>query len=344
MPHSKKSVSPPLLIIANPSAGASAGRTNRLKVLEWARNDLEKHGFAVQIEVEKTSADVEKRAEAAAKAGAPLVVAAGGDGTVNAVLNGLMRASGGQECATKLGILPIGTGNVFAFNLDVPKHWREACAVLREGAARRIDVGLAKPFANSKPARKSGENTSKKPQLRYFLLMAGIGFDAKVIEDTSLRLKFVLRDFAYVLRSLQNAIVHRGTQLTLSFDDGTRYSNVAWLSMVGNAASYAWAIRFTEHAQLDDGQLDVCLFPFANKMVSVQQVMQLLMGQHVERGTAQYWKCKTVRVESEPPVPVQLDGDEWGTTPLELSVLPGVLQVLAPASVEIADVKITGSQ
>ncbi|MBW3637099.1 MAG: hypothetical protein KY445_11660, partial [Armatimonadetes bacterium] len=83
-------------------------------------------------------------------------------------------------------------------------------------------------------------------------------------------------------------------------------------------------------ARLDDGKLDVCAFPFENKMVSVQQVMQLLMGQHVERGKARYFKTTGVKIESAPPVPVQLDGDEWGTTPLELRVCPGVLDVLSP--------------
>jgi diacylglycerol kinase family enzyme len=100
--------------------------------------------------------------------------------------------------------------------------------------------------------------------------------------------------------------------------------------MAGNAASYAWAIRFTDQARLDDGQLDLCLFPFANKMKSIQQVMQLLIGQHIERGAAGYFKTTGVKIESAPPIPVQLDGDEWGTTPLELRVCPGVLQVLAP--------------
>jgi diacylglycerol kinase family enzyme len=169
---------------------------------------------------------------------------------------------------------------------------------------------------------------------RYFLLMAGLGFDAKVIEDTSLRLKFVLRDFAYALRSLQNAVVHQGTQVTLTFPDGRVESSLSWLLMAGNAASYAWAIKFTDKARMDDGFLDLCAFPFANKMVSIQQVMQLLMGQHVERGSAQYFKTTSVKIESSPAIPVQLDGDEWGTTPLELQVHPGVLQVLAPASEE----------
>ena len=160
--------------------------------------------------------------------------------------------------------------------------------------------------------------------------MAGMGFDAKVIEETSLRLKFVLRDFAYVLKTLQNVILHQGAQMTLKFPEGKIFADEAWLLMIGNAASYAWDIKVTGQAQLNDGLVDVCLLPYENKLFSIQQAMMMLIGQHVERGTAHYWKVRSVRVESKPPVPIHLDGDEWGYTPVEISVLPGALRVLAP--------------
>ncbi len=317
----------PILILANPTAGVGKGRASRLRLLEAAKNELEKHGHTVHIGFEDESGGISERAENAARAGAPLIVAAGGDGTVNAVANGILRASNGEKSQTKLGILPMGTGNVVAFNLGLGKGWKSAVKIIREGHTRTIDAGLALPLDGARGPSKHGDEA---PTPRYFLLMAGIGFDAKVIEDTSLRLKFVLRDFAYALRSLQNAVVHQGTQVTLTFPDGRVESALSWILMAGNAASYAWAIRFTERARLNDGQLDLCLFPFANKMKSIQQVMQLLIGQHVERGAAHYFKTTGVKIESAPPIPVQLDGDEWGTTPLELRVCPGVLQVLAP--------------
>lgn len=326
--HSPSEHKPPILILANPTAGAGKGRDSRLRLLERVQADFEKHGWRVHIGLENESSGIRERAHHAAKAGAPLIVAAGGDGTVNAVANGILGASGGHKSETKLGVLPLGTGNVFAFNLGLGKGWKQACKTIREGHTRRIDAGLAIPLEGARAASKT--NGGAGAEERYFLLMAGVGFDAKVIEDTSLRLKFVLRDFAYALRSLQNAVVHRGTHVTLTFPDGRVENFFSWLLMAGNAASYAWAIRFTEQARLDDGKLDVCAFPFENKMVSVQQVMQLLMGQHVERGKARYFKTTGVKIESAPLVPVQLDGDEWGTTPLELRVCPGVLDVLSP--------------
>ncbi|PQV64521.1 lipid kinase, YegS/Rv2252/BmrU family [Abditibacterium utsteinense] len=330
---SENSSPAPILILANPTAGAGKGRASRLRLLDAAKHELEKHGHTVHIGLEDESLAIRERAENAARAGAPIIVAAGGDGTVNAVANGILRASNGQKSNTKLGILPMGTGNVFAFNLGLGKGWKSAAKVIREGHTRTIDAGLAIPLSGARgPSKMEQEGKEEAVKERYFLLMAGLGFDAKVIEDTSLRLKFVLRDFAYALRSLQNAVVHRGTQVTLTFPDGTVHSTLSWILMAGNAASYAWAIKFTENARLDDGMLDLCLFPFENKMVSIQQVMQLLMGQHVERGSAYYAKTTSVKIESTPPIPVQLDGDEWGTTPLELKMCPGVLQVFAPLS------------
>ena len=249
-----------------------------------------------------------------------MLVAAGGDGTVNAVVNGLMKSGASLENLA-LGVLPLGTGNVFAFNLGIDREWKTACRIIRKGRTRRIDVGLAS-------ATREGR---KKPLNRYFLLMAGVGYDAKVIEDTSLRLKYVLRDFAYVLKTLENVVRHQGTQITLTLDDEAIYANIAWLVMIGNAASYAWNIKVTPHARLDDGLLDVCLIPYENNLISIQQALQILTGQHIERGIAQYWQVESVRVESSPNVPVQLDGDEWASTPVELSILPAALNVLAPS-------------
>ena len=335
LPTSLSEVAPPptsVLILSNPTAGGGATRANRARILKTVQTHLEKNGHTVHLGLETEPRAVRERAENAARAGTPIVVAAGGDGTVNAVINGLMRASGGELSPTKLGILPLGTGNVFAYNLGL-SGWREAAAAIASGRTRRIDVGYARPLPQARARSKkiATLQTEDQPSPRYFVLMAGIGFDAKVIEETSLRLKFVLRDFAYALTSLQNAVIHQGTQVTLTFPDGTTHSEMAWLLMAGNAASYAWAIKFTGRAQLDDGKLDLCVFPFENKLMSVQQVMQLLIGQHVERGNARYFQTESVRVESSPPIPIQLDGDEWGTTPAQLSMLPGVLDVLVPS-------------
>lgn len=309
-----------VLILANPTAGAGAGRVNKQRLVEIAQRDIA-HGqrdCALHVDVTfKTTREGVVEAAAKARGNYDIVVAAGGDGTVNAVVNGLLSGANIEHSTLPiLGILPIGTGNVFAHNLGIGRGLREACRAIRGGETRRIDVGLA---------RNSQDET------RHFLLMAGIGFDAKVVEDTSLRLKYVLRDFAYVLKILQNGISHKGTRLTLKFREGHEYSNASWLVMVGNAASYAWDIRFTKQAQLDDGLVDVCLFPYDNKVASVRQVLQVLTGQHIEKGTVQYWKTAGVTLDSDIPVPVQLDGDEWTRTPIEITVLPAALRVLAPS-------------
>ena len=319
---------PKVLILANPTSGA---RGNRQKQLERAQVELEKAGFSVHIGLETEPRLIRERACNATLAGTEIIVAAGGDGTINAVANGMLRATGGALPASKMGVLPLGTGNVFAFNLHLGRNLKEACKIIAAGNIRRIDVGLARPLEQSRASnKKRADANHDRPSPRYFLLMAGLGFDAKVIEDTSLRLKMMLRDFAYALRSLQNGLVHQGAQVTLSFPDGAKHSGMAWMLMAGNAASYAWAIRFTRRARLDDGKLDLCLFPFQNKLLSTQQVMQLLMGQHIERGSVEYFQTPSVKIEASPPIPVQLDGDEWGTTPLEISILPGALDVLAP--------------
>ncbi len=326
-----------LAIIANPTAGVAAGRGGRERLITAAQNDLERSDFHVEVWRSHNAEEVSELAIKALDSGITNIVAAGGDGTVNGVVNGLMQWR--QEQETELddvtfGVLPIGTGNVFAYNMGIPREWRGACRIIRAGYIRNIDVGLATqlpPDAAMEPRKTVNAHSSRSQlQSQYFLLMAGIGYDAKVIEDTSLRLKFVLRDYAYALRSLQNVVLHQGTQVTLRFADGRLYANESWLVMIGNAASYAWDIKVTKHAELDDGLLDICLMPFENKFISVQQAMQILMGQHIERGIAQYWQSAGVTVSSDPPIPVQLDGDAWATTPVEIKIIPNALNVFAP--------------
>ena len=356
-----------VLIIANPTAGAGAGRVNKPRLVDIARRDIERHDaerersgqgdLQVEVAFETTRENVVQRARQAAQDGFSIVIAAGGDGTVNAVASGLMQSRTSKSNEPKddesksdttqnnesqnnesqsneakineqarteripiLGVLPMGTGNVFAFNLGIEGGLRAACRVIRQGHVRTVDVGTARALS---PVHKGAEE-------RFFLLMAGVGFDAKVVEDTSLRLKYVLRDFAYVVKVLQNGISHRGTPLRLRFAEGIEYSNQSWLVMVGNAASYAWDIRFTSRAQLDDGLVDVCLFPYQNKVASIRQVLEVLTGRHIEHGQVEYWKTAGLTIESDEPVPVQLDGDEWARTPIEIGVLPGALRVLAP--------------
>jgi YegS/Rv2252/BmrU family lipid kinase len=330
----------PLVLLANPTSGlsavasAGAGKAARLRTLEATAPDLSRR-FAVELCIENTSRAIEKRAAQAMRDGVQTIVAAGGDGTVNAVVNGMMQAQLPLE-DVRLGVLPMGTANVFAYNLHIPREWRAACKIIRKGETRKIDVGLAVAQSHNRSKIQSAAQKSSHSSLvtRHFLLMAGIGYDAKVIEDTSLRLKYVLRDFAYVLKTLENVVRHQGTQITLELDGQTTYANIAWLVMVGNAAAYAWKIKVTPHARLDDGLLDVCLMPFENKIISVQQALQVLTGQHIERGIAQYWQVEKLRVESSPNVPIQLDGDEWADTPVELSILPGAIAILAPPESE----------
>lgn len=314
-----------VLIIANPTAGAGAGRVNKQRLVDIAQRDIAHGRKSDELVVDvvfKTSREAVVETASKARERYDIVVAAGGDGTINAVVNGLLSEDieYSNEYSEKsklpiLGVLPIGTGNVFAHNLGIGRGLREACRTIRSEKTRVIDIGRARDSQGA---------------IRYFLLMAGIGFDAKVVEDTSLRLKYVLRDFAYVFKILQNGVSHKGTNLQLKFREGFEYSNNSWLVMVGNAASYAWDIRFTKQAQLDDGLVDVCLFPYENKVASVRQVLEVLTGRHIERGTVQYWKTSGVTLDSDEPVPVQLDGDEWTRTPIEISVVPNALRVLAP--------------
>jgi len=165
---------------------------------------------------------------------------------------------------------------------------------------------------------------------RYFLLMAGIGFDAQVVHEVQPRLKDVLRGFAYVLSTLNTLFHYESSRMTLTLDDEETLELDAWLAMIGNVASYAWEIKVTSLARIDDGWLDVCVFPEAGKLGSFRQTLRTLVGQHIEYREVEYRRARTIRIDSDPPVPVQLDGDPVATTPLEVTVVPQALRVVLP--------------
>lgn len=242
-------------------------------------------------------------ARAAVESGADLVVACGGDGTVNAVAQALC----GTDVA--LGVLPLGTGNLLAGQLGIPSALDDAIAALLHGSDRRIDLGVVDG--------------------RVFVGMAGLGLDAAMIADASERLKTRVGWAAYVPAILRH-LRDRGERVTLRVDGRrVRHRRVKAL-IVGNHGRLHGGIDLMPDAAPDDGVLDVVVLePYGRLSGWLEVLVRLLVrrdGPHISR-----YRVRQVEARVRHAVPLELDGDPYRTANvLSVQVKPGALLVRTP--------------
>ena len=319
-------------VISNPVAGgASSSGRERREALRAACGRLLELGWTVSWRTTEYPGHARELALHAAHEGEHVVVAAGGDGTINEIVNGLI----GTE--TALAVLPFGTANVLAAQLGLvgvpstlyrPKLVK-AAESLHAGRIALVDTGLAR----------SDDGVE-----RSFLLWAGIGLDAAVaheVEGMNREFKRLLGPAAYGAIGLkQTALGGGGAAATIEID-GDRIENTLYLGVVANIPLYGGAVHLAPYAVLDDGMLDVALFCGENLLsafqhflgedvrTAVQHLGAVLTGRTAdERPVAQ--PAQVVRIEAEPNLPVHLDGEPFGTSPVTFTVQPGSLRLLVP--------------
>jgi YegS/Rv2252/BmrU family lipid kinase len=249
-------------------------------------------------------------ATSAAQRGLDAVVACGGDGTVNEVANGLAGSH------TALGVVRGGTANVWAKETGVPKDPAKALRLLAEGEVRAVDLGHASAVGGSA----SGGNE------RYFLLMAGVGFDAEIVRGVSSAWKRRLGAAAYLGHGLRVALRHRAAEAELATDGESSAGPLYWL-LVANCRNYAGLLDIALHAQVDDGLLDVCLLRKGGLARLAWLLPWVLLRRHDRRAHVEYRQARSLDIAT-PGLPVQVDGEYLDETPLRFEVTPGALRVI----------------
>jgi YegS/Rv2252/BmrU family lipid kinase len=230
-------------------------------------------------------------------------VAAGGDGTINEVVNGLA----GTDAT--LGLLPIGTMNVFANELGLPVHDLELCwNVIQSDSTRAVDL----PKANQK----------------FFVQLAGVGLDAQVVQETSAQLKRNFGPLSYLISAAQIA-ARQPPRLFIQSED-TLVKEGSFV-LVGNGRMYGGPFPFFKHAVIDDGKLDVIVFKSLGYLEIIKYLQDVVFSSDIRVPEIEYFQTPRLRVESDQTVPVELDGELVGNCPVEFSLQERSLRVLAPA-------------
>ncbi len=284
------------VIIGNPNSG----RAGDEGYLEGFAEILRSGGLSVEVlNTERPN----HATELASAAGDRLVVAAGGDGTLNEVINGLSRGA-------TLGVLPLGTANVLARELGLPLDAEEACYRLLKREPSRIDLGVAT----------DGRGTE-----RRFACMAGIGFDAKVVDAVTPRQKRYLRSLAFALTAFR---VLFGSKLPpLRISQGEKVY-VARFAIVANGHYYGGDFRVSGPGLLTSGELETILVERVSLLIRPDVFASIMARRPLNRAMKSFTATEVWAQSPGAQVPVQLDGELWGSLPMSFRIEPAALKVI----------------
>ncbi len=285
------------IIIANPIAGNGQGESAALELAAGLRS----MGASTRVHLTKSRGDAFQWLRASQHE-CDLVVSIGGDGTLREVLAGLV------DTETPVGILPLGTANALAAELDLPRDVHRALEIFARRRVARIDAATVNGALS--------------------ILVTGIGFDGIAVRELEAHRTGSIRKLSYlpaILRALRH---YRSPELQVELD-GKRLKESYGMVFASNVNHYGGFMRLDSSGQLDDGQFEVYLFRKTSPLGLLAHVARGLLGKIVG-GACEMKRAKKLRVTSENPVPYQVDGDYVGETPVDLALTGLQFRILVP--------------
>lgn len=256
--------------------------------------------------------------ERAAAAGARLLVVVGGDGTVNEATNGLMRLRERGAQLPELAILPRGTGRDFVRTFRIPGKLDEAIAIARDGRARRVDVGRVELRA-----------WDGSPAVSYFANVAGAGMSGAVAQRANSSSKALGGKASFLAATLAVFAQWKVSEVELEVDDVRRAGRI-YEVVVANCRYLAGGMKMTPDAEPDDGLFDVLVIGDITRTDLALTLPKVYLGRHLPHPKLELLRGRTVTVSAATPLPVQLDGEQPGTTPVRFEIVPSAIALRVP--------------
>jgi diacylglycerol kinase (ATP) len=282
------------IVILNPAARGA--RTQRL------RKQAEHLARGAVLCATTQAGEAESLARHAVTEGYKRIVAAGGDGTINEIVNGIAGHN------VTLGLLPLGTMNVFATELGLPVNDLADCwKIIERNRTHRVDL----PRANRK----------------HFVQLAGVGLDAQAVKETSRAFKRSFGPLSYLISAVQIA---SRTPPILQIESEDAVSGEGSFVLVGNGRLYGGRFPFFKQAVMDDGLLDVIVFKRLGYVDIIRYLQDVVFTPQISSPEVEYFQTKHLRVTSDESVPVEIDGELVGNCPVEFKICAGGLRVLTP--------------
>ncbi len=293
------------LVIFNPNAGRGRGQ----KRVQEVSDALDATAVAYESVISEDRGHAIELAHRAALAGRALIVAAGGDGTINEVVNGLMRAVEEGAGAVRLGILPIGSGNDFAGSLGIPLDLRQAAEKLKRGQVRAVDIGQVNG--------------------RYFDNNVGLGFEA-MINIEAHKMTWLRGQLLYLTAVFRAMASFPFPTVSIELDDRRIKDKRILMISVGNNPRIGGGFPITPDAVPDDSEMDICIVDAIPRLKILQLLPKAMKGTHRGEPEVELARFSRLIVESEEPLPVHADGEIlWNDLHrVEVQVLPGRLEVV----------------
>ncbi len=297
---------PDICIIFNPTAQGDRARAFRKRL-----NSIEREAV---LRPTRGPGDAQGLAARAFEEGFRTVVAAGGDGTVNEVVNGLTRSQGGLD-RVKFGVLPLGTVNVFAKELGIPGEFDRAWGIIQEGRTLLIDLPYADFMTATGPAR------------RYWVQLAGAGLDSRALSLVRWELKKKIGALAYVWAGFE---AMRPPRPRVTFE-AEGISIVAEAVLIGNGRYFGGRWPVLHGADMTDGLMDVAVIPKISWPRLFRALWLLWRDRFSENPGTTHLQVRSFRLTTADGVPLQLEGDNVGPLPATFGLLPRALRVVVPS-------------
>lgn len=289
-------------IIYNPSAG----RETFIKDLPMTLERLEIAGYEVSAHATTGAGDATEAAKIAVERKYDLLVVAGGDGTVNEVINGIAEL----ENRPNLGLIPAGTTNDFARALSIPRDTKKALDIILAGELMLFDVG--------------------KINDKYFINMAGGGELTELTYDVPIQLKSMIGQLAYYIKGIEMLPFLRPSRVRIEYD-GTVFDEELMVFLISNTSSVAGFEKLAPNAKVNDGYFDLIILKKVNLAEFIRIATLALRGAHIDDKNIVYAQAKRINIFPDDQLQLNIDGDFGGMLPGEVTNLGQHVKFFIPA-------------
>jgi len=282
--------------------GISKFKITAKKIIKEVKKVCDKEKIKLDIEFTKSPNDATKIAEDA-KNKYDLVIVAGGDGTVNEVVNGLANSK------TTLAIIPFGSTNVLAMELGIPFNVKKAAELIAHGKKMKIDLGYAKINQKS----------------RYFAICLSVGFDSSLITQINSKFKKRWGKLAYPIAGAKHLLKYKWNNIHVKH----KFNSEGYFIIISNSKYYAGEYQIADKASVTDGLLDLVIIDRENWWEIVKILSSLSSGKLNKFLKGEYYQTKKAHIYSHKKMFVEVDGEVIGETPVSVKVIPKALNVIS---------------
>jgi len=294
-------------VIYNPSSGNEIVQN---KIFQISKNILVSEDVTFTFYATKKEGDAQRAATDACSEGFELIIACGGDGTINEVVNGIMNST----CKSKLAVLPSGTVNDFATYMEIPTTVHGFTKLLEAQTYQKVDVGKA----NNK----------------YFINVASGGAFTNIPYDVPSETKTILGKYSYYIKAAIEIPqqIEKSYKIKVSTEEKTLELN-ALVFLVSNTPSIGGFKKFSPDAKYNDGFFDVLVIEHSPPFELLNLFTKLLSGDHIHHKKVHYFKSKKVKIDSDKNLAIDLDGEYAFEAPIEISMINEGIELLTPKKV-----------